>query len=109
MNFTEQIITIAIVALATMTTRFLPFFVFRARGIGRGRFSHVGRALPPMVFAMLVVYCFRGISFAAPEGYLPHLIATAAVVILHLIFRKTLLSVALGTGVYILLVNLIFI
>lgn len=109
MTFYEGIITIAIVSMATMLTRFLPFLIFKSGKLQGGYMNYVGRALPPAVFAMLVIYCFKGMSFAAPSGFLPQLIATAVVVILHLAFRRTLLSVAAGTAVYLLLVNLFFV
>ena len=109
MNFIEGIITIGLVAIATMATRFLPFILFKS-GMPEGSYlGYVGRAVPPAVFAMLVVYCFRSLSFTSPDGFLPEVIAAAVVIILHLSFRKTLLSVSVGTGLYILLVNLIFV
>jgi branched-subunit amino acid transport protein AzlD len=58
---------------------------------------------------MLVVYCLKGISLASPESFLPELIAVTLTVLLHLAFRKMLLSIIGGTGIYILLVNLIFV
>ena len=109
MSFFEGIITIALVAVTTMATRFTPFILFKSRVRSDGYLGYVGRALPPMVFAMLVVYCFRSLNFTFAGGFLPEVIASFAVVILHLLFRKTLLSVAFGTGIYMLLVNLIFV
>ncbi len=109
MNFSEEIITIALVALSTMATRFLPFILLRGEKRSGGYMRYIGRALPAAVFAMLTVYCLRNISFSSAEAFLPQLISIATVVILHLTARRTLLSVGVGTGVYLILVNLVFV
>ena len=109
MNSTETVITILLVALATMLTRFLPFLIFSRRGEPPKYLAYLGRVLPPAVFAMLVVYCLKGVSFVASPYGIPELISVVAVVVLHLAFRKTLISVLGGTGLYLVLVNLVFI
>lgn len=105
MTVTQQIITIALAAAVTVLTRFLPFAVFRnGRPIPK-IVEYLGGVLPPAVFAMLVVYCLKGIGSASPELAASTLIAVAAVVALHLAFGKMLLSIAGGTAVYMLMVN----
>lgn len=108
MTLTQQLITIAIVACATALTRFLPFMVFRSDRPTPRYLEYLGRALPPAVFAMLVVYCLKNISLVAAPYALPELIAVCVVVVLHLAFRKMLLSIGAGTVLYLLLVNVIF-
>ena len=57
---------------------------------------------------LLVVYCLKGVTWlAAPRGA-PELIAIAAVVLLHRWRNNVLLSIAGGTAVYMLLVQVIF-
>lgn len=109
MTTTEQLIIIAIAALGTAVTRFLPFVIFKSGKKTPPFLEYIGKALPPAVFGMLVVYCMKGITFASPVGWLPELIGVAIVVCLHLCFRKMLLSIAGGTLSYILLVNFIFV
>ena len=109
MTITEQIITVAIVALMTMATRFLPFLVFSENRPTPKFLTYLAKALPPAVFGMLVVYCLKGVApLAYPYG-LPELISVATVVILHLGFRKILVSIVGGTALYMILVNLIFV
>lgn len=100
---------IAIVALATFATRLLPFLVFKSDKPTPPFLSYIGKALPPAVFGMLVVYCLKGISFTAPTYALPEIIGVLCVIILHLCFRKMLLSIAGGTVIYMLLLNLVFV
>ena len=57
---------------------------------------------------MLVVYCLKDTSFATLGGFLPALLACAAVALLHLWRRNTLLSIIGGTLTYMLLVQFVF-
>ncbi len=109
MILSEQIITISIAALATMLTRFLPFLIFKSGRRTPEFLTYIGKALPPAVFGLLVVYCLKNINVTASPYGLPELIGVAAVIVLHLAFRKMLLSIAGGTLIYVLLVNLVFI
>lgn len=60
------------------------------------------------IMGMLFVYCLKGISFDSLGSFMPALIATAAVVALHAWRKNTLLSIASGTVIYMLLVQLVF-
>lgn len=94
-------------SLCTILVRALPFAVFGRRG-GPGRgVLYLGRVLPAAVMAILVVYCLRSTRFASAADFLPQLAAVAAVVALHLWRRNTLLSIAGGTAVYMLLLRLL--
>ena len=59
MTLTQQIITIAMVVLGTMLTRFLPFLIFPAGKETPKYIQYVGKVLPAAVFGLLVVYCLR--------------------------------------------------
>lgn len=108
MTFPQQIITIALCALGTMATRFLPFLVFSDKRPTPKYVSYLGKALPAAIFVMLVVYCLRNVSLLSGSHGLPELIAIAVTVALHLWKRQTLLSIAGGTVCYMLLVQLVF-
>ena len=107
MTFPQQAAVIALCVLATMCTRFLPFLIFSGRKETPAFVHYLGRALPAAIFGLLVVYCLRhvdvGANFALPEA-----IALAATLGLHLWKRQMLLSIAGGTAVYMLLVQLVF-
>lgn len=109
MTLIQQVITIALASLMTMLTRFLPFVAFRSSKPVSPAISYLAKVLPPAVFGMLVVYCLKGVSFTAPAFALPEIIAVAAVVVLHLCFRKMLLSIGLGTVIYMVLLNFVFV
>lgn len=108
MTITEQIITIAMCTLGTMATRFLPFLLFRSDKPTPKYMQYLGKMLPGAIFAMLVVYCLRNVNVTVFSWGLPELIAGGVTVALHLWQRKMLLSIAAGTVVYMLLVQLVF-
>ena len=103
-----MIMAIAVAALVTAATRFLPFLIF-----GNGKKTpdiivYLGKVLPYAIMGMLVVYCLKNVSFIQSPFGLPELIACAAVAILHIWRRNTLLSIAVGTVGYMLLVQFVF-
>lgn len=108
MTVTQQLITIAVVAIGTMLTRFLPFIIFPEGKPTPKYIQYIGKALPPAVFGMLVVYCLKHVTLLAGSHGLPELIAIAVVVLLHLWKRQMLISIAAGTVCYMLLVQLVF-
>ena len=108
MTLAQQILTIAICALATMATRFLPFLVFRKGGPTPPLVIYLGKALPSAIFAMLVVYSLRNVDVLGQSHGLPELLAIVVTVALHLWKRQMLVSIAGGTVCYMLLVQLVF-
>lgn len=108
MTLTQQIITIAMVILGTVLTRFLPFLVFPAGKPTPKYIQYLGTVLPPAVFGLLVVYCLKDVSLFAGSHGVPEMISIAAVIGLHIWKRQMLLSIAGGTLCYMLLVQIIF-
>ncbi len=108
MTVTEQLLTVAVLALGTMATRFLPFLIFRDNKPTPKYIQYLGKALPAAIFGMLVVYCLKSVNVLAYSYGLPELIAIVVTVGLHLWKRQTLLSIAGGTVCYMLLVQLVF-
>lgn len=108
MTLVQRVITIALCALGTMATRFLPFLVFSSRRPTPRYIQYLGKALPGAIFGMLVVYCLRSVDLMAGSHGLPEAIAIGFVVLLHLWKRQMLLSIAGGTICYMLLVQLVF-
>ena len=108
MTLGEQIITIGIIVLGTMTTRFLPFLIFPAGKPTPKNIQYLGKVLPAAVFGLLVVYSLKNVSILTGSHGIPELISIVLVVVLHLWKRQMLLSIAGGTVCYMLLVQLVF-
>ena len=105
----HAVAAIAVMAVVTFLTRALPFLLFDRGEAPPKIILYLGRVLPPAVIAMLIVYCLRGVSFAAPAGWAPQLIAVLAVVVLHVWKKNNLLSIFGGTILYMVLVQAVFV
>ncbi len=104
----HSILIVAVVTLVTMATRFLPFLIFREGHKIPPLVLRLGRVLPYAVIGMLVVYCLKDLTVTASPFGLPELLACTAVVGLHIYKRNTLLSIAGGTLLYMLLLQFVF-
>ena len=108
MTMTEQVITIIMVILGTMITRFLPFLIFPAGKPTPKYIQYLGKVLPSAALGMLVIYCLKNVNLLSGNHGLPELIAITLVVALHFWKRQMLLSIAAGTVCYMLMVQRIF-
>lgn len=108
MSLTEQVITIGMVVLGTMLTRFLPFLVFPSGKPTPKYIQYLGKVLPGAVFGMLIIYCLKNVSILEGNHGIPEAIGILVTVILHKWKRQMLLSIAGGTICYMLLLQLVF-
>jgi len=115
MTLAQQIITAAVVVLATMLTRFLPFLIFPEGRTPPAAVTYLGTVLPYAVIGLLVVYCLRtpilafrdllsGAGETSPAAWgAPEFAAVLAVAALHRWRKNSLLSIGLGTVFYMVL------
>lgn len=108
MNNTSLLISILVIAAITAALRFIPFAVFSANRKTPNIILYLGRYLPYSIMAMLVVYCLKSVNLLAAPFGLPELIGVFIVVVLHVLKRNTLLSIAGGTICYMLLIQFVF-
>ncbi len=114
MTHTQQIITLLVIILGTVFTRFAPYIAFpEGRPIPR-YIGFLGRFLAPAVFGMLVIYCLRNVdlltSFSEGGTHgIPELIGVALTAVTFTWKRNMMLSMAVGTIAYMLLVQLVFV
>lgn len=93
------------VALTTFATRVFPFLVFLRGKEIPDVVKYLGRVLTPAVIGMLVVYCLRSTKIlAAPYG-LPEAAAVIVTAALHVWKRNNLLSIGVGTVLYMFLIQ----
>ena len=104
----HDILLIAVAAVVTAATRFLPFLIFRKKESTPAIVTYLGQVLPCAIMGMLVVYCMKDVPFlSAPYGA-PEIIGCVIVAVLHIWKRNSLLSIGVGTVCYMLMVQLIF-
>ena len=104
----HSLIIVAMVALATQITRWTPFLLFSGDKKLPKVVEDLGRLLPPAMMGLLVVYCFKNVAWLSGTHGAPELLASAAVVGLHLWKRNVLFSIAGGTVLYMVLVQAVF-
>ena len=97
---------VLVCSAVTLFLRALSFVFFSGKGGVPPRIERLGRALPPAIMAALVVYCLKGVPFGTFADGARQLLAGAVVVLVHLWRRNTLLSIAVGTAAYMLLIRL---
>lgn len=101
-------LVILIMGLVTLATRLLPVLIF-----GRGEkvpdyILYLGKVVPFTAMGLLIVYCLKDVSVVESPHGLPELIALAIVSGTYLWKRNTILSVVIGTLVYMVLVQMVF-
>lgn len=101
----QLLITVIAMAIATMLTRFLPFFLFPDHKPIPPFVSFLADRLPFASLGMLVVYALKDIKITeAPYG-LYEMISLVMITLIHTWKHNTLLSIGLGLVTYLLLVN----
>lgn len=109
MTNTQMALTIAIAAAATIATRFLPFILLPKDKETPAYLQYLGKVLPPALFGMLVIYSLKDTNWLGATHGAPELIAIFVTLILHIYKRNMLISIAAGTIVYMLLVQMVFV
>ncbi len=101
-------LAVAVIALVTALTRFLPFLIWDGNRTIPPILDKLGKVLPYAIMGMLVVYCLKEVNLSSVSGFLPELIAGLVVVVSYVWKRNTLVSIIGGTLCYMLFVQLVF-
>ncbi|WRS27780.1 branched-chain amino acid transporter permease [Oscillospiraceae bacterium MB08-C2-2] len=104
----QALITISIIAVATLLTRALPFWLFPGDKPTPKYIIYLGSALPCATIGMLLVYCIKSVQPSLWPHGLPELLAIAVTVGMQLWKRNSLISIVSGTVVYMVLIQSVF-
>ena len=99
---------IAVAAIVTFIIRAIPFVAFGGKREVPVTVTYLGKVLPPAIMVILVIYCIKGIHLLSGSHGIPELLSIAVVIALHVWKRNTLLSIAVGTSLYMILVQVVF-
>ncbi len=99
---------IAVAAIVTFIIRAIPFVAFGGKREVPVTVTYLGKVLPPAIMVILVIYCIKGIHLLSGSHGIPELLSIAVVTALHVWKRNTLLSIAVGTILYMILVQVVF-
>ena len=107
-DYKHALIVILVMGIVTLGTRILPVLIF-----GRGEkvpeyIVYLGKVVPYTAMGLLIVYCLRDVSFVSSPHGLPEILSLAIVSGTYLWKKNSILSVVIGTVVYMLLVQLVF-
>lgn len=108
-SFWRSLVIILLVALTTLATRAIPFILFPEGKEIPKAVQYLGKVLPPAVIGMLVVYCFKSMDITSAPFGIPEIIAGVVVALLHVWKRNNLLSIGVGTVLYMALVQYVFV
>ncbi len=106
-NTTYYLLAVLVCAACTVLLRAIPFALFGGKREMPATVRRLAQHLPAAIIAVLVIYCLKGVPDASAAQTLVTLGSVAAVVGLHLWKHNTLLSIAGGTILYMLLLHVI--
>lgn len=109
MSNTQLILMIAVAGACTFATRLFPFALFGGKKEVPKFIKYLGDVLPVAILGILIVYCLRDFEKGSINYILPQIIAVALTAGVHLWKKNTLLSIAVGTIGYMLLIHFVFV
>ncbi len=102
------LLIILVTGITTFSTRVIPFLLFPKGKEVPKTIQYLGKVLTPAVIGMLVIYCLKDtVVLARPYG-IPELLAVLVVAVLHVWKRNNLLSIGIGTVLYMVLIQVVF-
>ncbi len=108
MDNKDIFLIVAALAVATAVTRFLPFVIFPKDRKIPDFIVYIGKILPFAAVGLLVVSCFSGVSFLKYPYGIPEIVCVALAALLHWKKRNSLLSIAVSTALYMVLIQFVF-
>ena len=108
MQVSYLIAGIVVATLATMLTRFIPFFFFAKRKPSP-LIRYIEWNMPLMIMVILVFYALKDVKWSQYPYGLSEIIGVAIAILIHLKFNNALLSIIISTAVYMFLVQKVFI
>ena len=104
----QAFLLILILAVGTFLTRVLPFLIFPDSKKPPKIINYLSTVLPAATMGLLIVYCLKNVSVIAYPYGIPELISIAVSAFLHIKKGNVLLSIGVGTLLYMILVQFVF-
>lgn len=99
------LLSILVPAVLTFGLRALPFLLLNKRELPK-RIEYLGNVFPMAIMATLVVYCLKSVPGSALQDNLILLAGVLVTAAVHLWRKSSILSITVGTVVYMVLVHL---
>lgn len=98
---------VLLAAVITFALRALPFLIFHGERKMPEFLVKLGAVLPAAIMAVLIVYCLKDIAVDWKANALPKILAVLTVGISYKWKHNTLISIAAGTAIYMVLIRMI--
>lgn len=108
MTLNQSLISIFIIVFGTMLTRFLPFIIYGDKRPLSPFVQYLGKVLPTAAIGLLVIYALKDTQILQHPYGIPEALAIGAIIIVHRLWRQSLLSIGTGTILYMVLVQFFF-
>lgn len=105
LTLNQILIATVISAAVIFATRAFPFVLFSKKD-PPAIIRFIEKYIPPMVMAVLLVYCFKDVNFASNPFGLNEIIALYVTIMLHLWKSNSMISIFGGTIIYMILIRL---
>ena len=99
------LLSILVPAVLTFGLRALPFLLLNERELPK-RIEYLGNVFPMAIMATLVVYCLKSVPASALQDNLILFAGVAVTAAVHIWKKSSILSITVGTVVYMVLVHL---
>lgn len=106
LTLNQALIATLIGTAVIFSTRAFPFVLFSKRE-PPAIIRFIEKYIPPMVMAVLLIYCFKDVQFMAKPFGIPEISALVVTVILHLWKNNSMLSIFGGTFLYMVLIHIL--
>lgn len=101
------LLAILLAAVITFALRALPFLIFYGERKMPEFLVKLGAVLPAAIMAVLIVYCLKDIAVDWRANALSKILAVLTVGISYKWKHNTLISIAAGTAVYMILIRMV--
>ena len=99
------LLSILVPAVLTFGLRALPFLLLNKRELPK-RIEYLGNVFPMAIMATRVVYCLKSVPASALQDNLILFAGVAVTAAVHIWKKSSILSITVGTVVYMVLVHL---
>ena len=106
LSLIDALIATPVMALVIFLLRVFPFAFFSKKE-PPAVFNYIGKYLPPLVMAILIIYTLQSVEFTTMPYGLPHIAGCLFTFIMHMWKKNAMISIFGGTIVYMLLLHLI--
>ncbi|HCT62500.1 MAG TPA: branched-chain amino acid transporter AzlD [Erysipelotrichaceae bacterium] len=108
MNTTQVFVSILMMVIATQLTRWLPFLIFPEQKAQPKWLNFLSERLPYASLGLLVMYALKDVQLTRVPYGVSELISLSFITVIHTKYHNTLLSIGLGSLLYLILFNFVF-